>query len=83
MSTDERPALSVHDEVMGAWRTALPGADPGLGFFDQGGTSLKAIGLIVEIEKRLGVAIPFEHLVGDDGAEGIIRFIRAHRGEEA
>lgn len=62
-------------QVLAAWFGALPGSDPQAAFFDQGGNSLLAVQLIADIERRLGVMLPFAVLVSPRGADAIVEWI--------
>lgn len=75
MQQPERRPNMVHAQVTEAWQLALPGTNPALGFFDQGGTSIRAVLLIAELEKRLGVAVPFGQLVLAEGVDGLVDWI--------
>lgn len=75
MPTSDLDREAVRSEVLDAWQLALPGTDPTSGFFDQGGTSIRAVIFIADIEKRLGVAVPFGELVLTEGVEGIVDWV--------
>jgi hypothetical protein len=78
MSRTEPTNGELLQHVKEAWQGALPGSDPTLGFFDQGGTSIAAILLISQLEQRLGVVLPFAVLVLPGGAVDIVDWISSN-----
>jgi acyl carrier protein len=77
MSATDMSGSAPQTEVLAAWFGALPGSDPQAAFFDQGGNSLLAVQLIADIERRLGVMLPFAVLASPSGADAIVEWIRS------
>ncbi len=66
---------AIRDQVVAIWASVLPASDHSRAFFDQGGTSMRAITLIMELEAQLGVSVPFYVLADTGGVDDIVRWI--------
>lgn len=72
------PRDSLEAMLLEKWQTALPVTNFGVtdNFFDLGGDSLNAVGLLVEIEKVIGREIPLAALLRGATVESLAKLIR-------
>ncbi len=77
------PANEVEKTVAAIWSRLFGVDDPGVddGFFEQGGSSLTAAGLVAGIRERLAVELPVSAVFSDPTIAGLARRIAAVKGE--
>jgi hypothetical protein len=69
---------ALRQHVIRAWQVALPDSDPVAGFFDQGGSSLRAALLIGLLEEELGLSVPYAVLTLPGGVDEVIAWLTSN-----
>ena len=74
----------ITETMLELWKTSLRCEDLGLddNYFEKGGDSLAAIGLVAGIEKAFGESIPMSYLIGGPTASALIEKMGLHSAPE-